>query len=224
MILRGVTKKYGETVALNAIDLALEEGKIAAVLGESGAGKSTLLGVLAGTLPFEGEREGGGRVSYLFQDPKLLPNLTVEGNLRFVLPKPMWGGIGGMLARVGLAGKEKRLPRSLSGGERQRVAIARAFLYPHETLLMDEPFSSLDLALKHSLVGLVASLWRERGETIVFVTHDVHEAAVLAHRVIVLKRGEIAADLSAEGDPPRDFFARPPLEDDLIRILAQPKP
>ena len=124
-----------------------------------------------------------------------------------------------MLAKVGLAGRETSYPHELSGGERQRVAIARAFLYPHEALLMDEPFSSLDLSLKKTLLELVAALWKERLQTIVFVTHDVHEAAVLARRVLVLRRGSIVLDTPVEGDVPRDFFSHPPVEDTLIRAL-----
>lgn len=219
MTLEHVTKRYGSCAALDDLSFELREGEIAAVLGESGAGKTTLLNILAGLTSCEGKVEGRRPCSYLFQSPKLLPNLTAEENLRFVLPKRLWGGAGEMLRRVGLSGKEKSYPRELSGGERQRVAIARAFLYPHETLLMDEPFSSLDLSLKRTLLELVAQLWQERRQTVVFVTHDVHEAAVLAQRVIVLKKGTVALGRSVAGGIPRDFFSRPPVEDELVRAL-----
>ena len=215
MKLSHVTKRYGELIAL-------EEGKICAVLGESGAGKSTLLSAIAGMIPYEGSVERTGAVSYLFQSPKLLPHLTAGDNLKFVLPKAQWKDIGQMLEKVGLAGKENARPRELSGGEMQRVAIARAFLFPHDVLLMDEPFSSLDLALKKSLIDLTASLWRERRETVVFVTHDVREAATLSHRALVLKKGKLAADLPAEGEPPRDFFVTSALETSLVRALMTP--
>lgn len=221
MILKDVCKKYGRITALDHVSLALNEGEITAVLGESGAGKTTLLNVLAGQTAFEGSVEGRKTCSYLFQSPKLLPNLTVEQNLKFVLPKSLHAAAGGMLAKVGLAGRERAYPHELSGGERQRVAIARAFLYPHEMLLMDEPFASLDLSLKKSLIELVASLWAQSKNTIVFVTHDVHEAATLAHRAIVLKHGRIVADLAAEGAPPRDFFAHTPCEERLVHILTE---
>ena len=219
MPLEHVTKRYGSCAALDDLSFELREGEIAAVLGESGAGKTTLLNILAGLTSCEGKVEGRRPCSYLFQSPKLLPNLTAEENLRFVLPKRLWDGAGEMLRRVGLSGKEKSYPRELSGGERQRVAIARAFLYPHETLLMDEPFSSLDLSLKRTLLELVAQLWQERRQTVVFVTHDVHEAAGLAQRVIVLKKGTVALDRSVAGGIPRDFFSRPPVEDELVRAL-----
>ncbi len=221
MILKDVCKKYGRITALDHVSLALNEGEITAVLGESGAGKTTLLNVLAGQTAFEGSVEGRKTCSYLFQSPKLLSNLTADQNLTFVLPKSLHAAAGGMLAKVGLAGRERAYPHELSGGERQRVAIARAFLYPHEMLLMDEPFASLDLSLKKSLIELVASLWAQSKNTIVFVTHDVHEAATLAHRAIVLKHGRIVADLAAEGAPPRDFFAHTPCEERLVHILTE---
>lgn len=221
MILKDVCKKYGRITALDHVSLALNEGEITAVLGESGAGKTTLLNVLAGQTAFEGSVEGRKTCSYLFQLPKLLPNLTADQNLKFVLPKSLHAAAGGILAKVGLAGRERAYPHEFSGGERQRVAIARAFLYPHEMLLMDEPFASLDLSLKKSLIELVASLWAQSKNTIVFVTHDVHEAATLAHRAIVLKHGRIVADLAAEGAPPRDFFAHTPCEERLVHILTE---
>ena len=221
MILKDVCKKYGRITALDHVSLALNEGEITAVLGESGAGKTTLLNVLAGQTAFEGSVEGRKTCSYLFQSPKLLPNLTADQNLKFVLPKSLHAAAGGILAKVGLAGRERAYPHELSGGERQRVAIARAFLYPHEMLLMDEPFASLDLSLKKSLIELVASLWAQSKNTIVFVTHDVHEAATLAHRAIVLKHGRIVADLAAESAPPRDFFAHTPCEERLVHILTE---
>ena len=115
MILRDVGKRYGDRVALEHITLEFPEGAITAVLGESGAGKTTLLNVLAGQTSFTGEAEGAKPCSYLFQSPKLLPNLTAEQNLRFVLPKEKWGEVRAMLCRVGLAGREGvLLARSLA--------------------------------------------------------------------------------------------------------------
>ena len=221
MKLAHIIKKYGDKRALDDLSLDIEEGKITAVLGESGAGKTTLLNVIAGRLPFEGSVEGVGKVSYLFQTPKLLPNLTVEGNLRFVLDKENYKNIALMLQKVGLAGREKDDIDQLSGGERQRVAIARAFLFPHDVLLMDEPFSSLDLSLKKSLISLTAELWREKKETVIFVTHDVREAVLLSHRAVVLHEGRLEGDFPIEGDPPHDFFSHPPEETLLTHALMR---
>ncbi len=218
-----VVKRYGEKTVLSLPSLEIKRGELAAVLGESGAGKTTLLSAIAGVVPYEGRIAGAGRISYLFQNPKLLPNLTAEENLRFVLPKERWGEAPAMLERVGLGGKAHARPAALSGGEKQRVAIARAFLFPHDTLLMDEPFSSLDLLLKKSLAELTLSLWRERGQTVLFVTHDVHEAAFLATRALVLREGEIVADFPAEEPFPRDFLSPSPLEGALVGALLREK-
>lgn len=231
MILSNVTKRYQDFFALKNINCEIAEGEITAVLGESGAGKTTLLNILAGLTAYEGEIDGvpGGKAaqkeecSYLFQDAKLLPNLSAEGNLKFVLKKDGWEKIPEMLSRVGLAGKEKAYPHELSGGEKQRVAIARAFLYPHKLLLMDEPFSSLDLSLKKSLIELVVALWREKRSTVVFVTHDVREAALLAHRALVLKGGEIVFDVQIATPLPRDFLSPPPEMERLVQALLHEK-
>lgn len=220
MKLEHVTKRYGARLALDDVTLEIGEGELCAVLGESGAGKTTLLNVLAGLTSCEGKVEGRAACSYLFQSPKLLPNLTAEENIRFVLPKALWDAVPAMLDKVGLGGREKSYPREFSGGERQRIAIARAFLYPHEMLLMDEPFSSLDLSLKKSLLELVAALWQERRQTVVFVTHDVHEAATLACRAILLRQGRVTLDMPLEGYA-RDFFARSAQEEALVRALCQ---
>jgi len=227
MNLAGIRKQYGATCALDRIDLQLEEGTITAILGESGAGKTTLLNILMGLTDYEGTVDGvsGKRAvrkedcSYLFQEAKLLPNLTVEKNIAFVLDKSDYHKIKPMLARVGLQGKEDAYPHELSGGEKQRVGIARAFLYPHRTLLMDEPFSSLDLSLKKSLIELVYSLWEEHRETVVFVTHDVHEAAMLAHRAVVLSHGKVISDRTVPSPFPRDFLFHGDTERQLEETL-----
>lgn len=216
-----VEKRYGEKTALSRLTLEIERGKITAVLGESGAGKTTLLNIASGLIPHEGKVEDAGRISYLFQSPKLLPNLSAEDNVKFVLPEKLYEKTGEMLARVGLQGKEKRYPKQLSGGERQRVAIARAFLYPHDTLLMDEPFASLDLSLKQSLLALVSKLARDTGNTVLFVTHDVHEAAMLADRAIVLHEGKIVLDVSVSEPQPRDFMSVPAIERTLMQALMR---
>lgn len=228
MTIEHVTKRYADRTALNDICVELKEGTITAVLGESGAGKTTLLNVISSLVSYEGTIDAAGGnppvrrkgCSYLLQDACLLPNLTAEDNLKLVLPKTEWKKIGDIFERVGMQGKEKSYPGQLSGGEKQRVAIARAFLYPHDLLLMDEPFSSLDLNLKKSLMELILTLWKEKGESVIFVTHDVHEAVVLSHRALVLKKGKFVFDLPIASCFPRDFFGAFPEETALIRALT----
>ena len=215
----GLTKRYRDTVALENINLEFEQGKVTAILGESGSGKTTLLNAIAGLTDYEGSIEEAGNISYLFQGSRLLPHLDVAGNLKFVLKKEDWGKVNEMIERVGLKGKEKRYPHELSGGEERRVAIARALLFPHDTLLLDEPFSSLDLSLKRDLLMLVTQLCLERKETVVFVTHDIREAALFASRAVALKNGKVIDELPIPAQYPRDYFTHYPEEELLERIL-----
>lgn len=216
--LRNVTQKYGALTVYENFSLSLEEGKIACILGASGCGKTTLLNMLAGLVPFSGTIEPMQPCSYIFQQPRLVPNLTVEGNLRLVCRDA--ARIRDMLGRIGLADKAKAYPVELSGGQAQRVSIARAFLHPSSLLLMDEPFSSLDTALKIRLMRLFAEIWREERRTVLFVTHDVEEAYMLAHRALVLRGGKIAADIDCGGgDLPRRYGEGSAVKDALLAAL-----
>lgn len=202
-----VGKKYGEISVYDGFSLEIEAGKITCLLGPSGCGKTTLLNILAGLVPYEGEiRNIPRRISYIFQEERLLPNLTVRQNIRFVLGKGARDeDIDSVLEKVELRDKADAYPAELSGGQAQRVSIARAFLYPSELILMDEPFSSLDTALKIRLIDEFIRLWREEKRTAVFVTHDAEEAYMLAHRALILKNGAITADFKEEGELPRPY-------------------
>lgn len=188
MNLIDVSKSFGDTTVYAHFSLALDD-EITAVLGRSGCGKTTLLNLIARTLsPDSGRIEGQGRVSYVFQTPRLLPHLTVLGNL-------LYAGIDRTAALDALAacGVEGRLyPRELSGGMAQRVGMARAFAVPADTVLMDEPFKSLDLGLKNRLLALTRDL--VAGRRVILVTHDVAEAEYLADRALVLDGGRIVYD------------------------------
>ena len=214
---KNVSKFYGENAVYKNFNFSLEEGAVTCILGESGSGKTTLLNMLAGLTPYLGEITPRVKCSYVFQEPRLVPSLTVLGNLCLVCRDA--DRIRTMLAAVGLEGREGAYPRELSGGQAQRVSLARAFLYPSKVILMDEPFSSLDIALKVKMAALFLGLWRSEKRTAVFVTHDVDEAAMLANRVVVLKDGAVVADFSAEGEPSADLFAREGLRQKLLKSL-----
>lgn len=202
-----VSKKYANTPVYENFSLEIEEGKITCLLGASGCGKTTLLNMLAGLTPYEG-RIGNvpERISYIFQEERLLPNLTVRQNVALVLGKNADGKkISEMLEKVELSGKEDAYPAELSGGQAQRVSIARAFAYPSGLILMDEPFSSLDTALKIRLIDVFCRLWREEKRTAVFVTHDAEEAYMLAHRAVLLEEGKVVADISENDPVPRAY-------------------
>ena len=217
---RNITRRFGALTVYENFSLSVEEGKIACILGASGCGKTTLLNMLAGILPFSGTIEPMQPCSYIFQQPRLVPNLTVFGNLRLVCRDD--ARIRDMLARVGLADKAAAYPIELSGGQAQRVSVARAFLHPSRLLLMDEPFSSLDTALKIRLMRLFADIWQEERRTVLFVTHDVEEAYMLAHRAIVLRGGKIAADIDCGGGPlPRPYGEGASIKGALLAALLE---
>ena len=193
-----ISKSYGKQVVFDNLELDIKDGEILCVLGESGGGKTTLLNILSGLTGYDGEMDGApSKVAYIFQEPRLLPNLSVEGNLRY------GGGeqerIDELLEKTELTAVKDKKPRALSGGEKQRVALARAFLTDGEVLLLDEPFSSLDTPLKIRLCKVLANLWQGDKKTAIFVTHDLEEACMLAHRVVVLKGGKIVLDLDMGG-------------------------
>ncbi len=188
-----VSKKYGEKVIFENFSLNLIEGEITVILGESGTGKTTFLKILSGIEKFEGEIKNlPENASFVFQEDRLLPFKTVEENLIFALGK---GEYDQALKSVGLEGEKNKYPDQLSGGMARRVALIRAFLYKSELLLMDEPFSSLDIAVKYRLMNLFLDIWKKDGRTTVLVTHNIDEALYLGKRIIILgKNGKILFD------------------------------
>lgn len=196
-----LSKSYGEKKVFENFALEVAQGEILCVLGASGAGKTTLLNALAGLISFEGEvTPAPKKVGYIFQEPRLIPGLTVEQNLLYV------GGrvenIDEILRKTELLEHRNKRPRFLSGGEKQRVAFARAFVCENDLLLLDEPFSSLDTALKIRMMETFARLWEEKKQAAVLVTHDLEEAWALGHRIILLKEGKIVFDVR----PTRETF------------------
>lgn len=195
-----------------AFDLDVPAGQVAVILGPSGAGKSTLLDLVAGfRRPDAGRIVIGGKdvtelppesrpVSIVFQDNNLFAHLDVAANVGLGrrpdlrLGAEDRGMAAAAIARVGLAGKEKRKPAELSGGERQRVAIARALVRRLPVLLLDEPFASLGPGLRDDMVGLVAELHAEIRMTVLMVSHDPQDAMRLSAHVIYVEAGRIAAE------------------------------
>jgi len=189
--LKNVTKNYGSLKVLDDITLELEDGKITCIIGGSGTGKSTLLNVLAGLTDFEGTvLTDNATVSYMFQSERLIPTLTARQNVEFVLgamsPDERKAAADAMLSAVELTDFQNLYPKALSGGMKQRVAMARAFAYPSDVLLVDEPFKGLDMVLTEKLTKLFTDILQKDGRTVVYVTHNIGEAVLLADRIIVL--------------------------------------
>ena len=176
------------------VSFQAEKGKIMCLVGPSGCGKTTILQLLAGLeLPDAGQITGteGLKVSYVFQEPRLLLWKTVAGNMDFVLrdaisPARRQELIAKYLSLMGLYEYRDSYPKALSGGMKQRLALCRALAFPHDLLLLDEPLKSLDMPLRLGLVRQLTNMWRENPCTMVFVTHDIMEALLLGHRVVVL--------------------------------------
>ncbi len=183
---------YGEKVVFQNFNFEPQENKITCIVGSSGCGKTTLLKMISGLLPFDGTRDFPNDISYAFQTPRLIPSRTVKQNLDFVLSGRITDKnersqlIDNALHVAKLDGVAQKYPSQLSGGMAQRVSIARAFCYPSPLLLMDEPFQSLDVKLKDQLLKEFLEMHARNPRTIVFVTHDLDEAILLANRIIVL--------------------------------------
>lgn len=193
MRLININKNFGNLKVLENFDMSFPEGEITCLLGPSGCGKTTVLNVISGLVPFEGQTEGvAEKISYIFQNQRLLPNLTVYGNLDFVLrgaegdKHKRQEKILELLSTVELEQRKDSYPSQLSGGMAQRVAMARAFVYPSSLLLMDEPFKGLDISLKKRLIAAFLKLWRKDKKTVVFVTHDIDEALLISDSVTLL--------------------------------------
>jgi thiamine transport system ATP-binding protein len=209
LTVEGLTVRYGNTVALDGIDLEVADGEVLCVLGPSGCGKSTLLRAIAGLEPpVRGHVEWDGddlagvpphrrQLGLMFQDHTLFPHRDVLGNVAFGLrmrsvPSAQANARAQeLLTLVGLSGYERRRVSELSGGEQQRVALARALAPAPRLLMLDEPLGSLDRALRERLMVELRDLFTRLGLTSLYVTHDHDEAFALADRVAVMHDGRI---------------------------------
>ncbi len=188
--IKSLEKAYGNEVIYHDFSIVFPENKITGIMGPSGSGKTTLLNLLAGvTAPDSGMIEGveDGKISYIFQEDRLLPWRTVKQNLLFVLDKEKEAVVASILEMVGLADYADYYPKALSGGMRQRVSIARAFCYPSTLLLMDEPFSSLDFELKDRLTEDFKRLWQLDPKTVIYVSHNRDELTKICDSIYRLK-------------------------------------
>ena len=214
--IKDLSKRYGNLAVYENFNLSIEEGKIIGILGESGSGKTTLLNCIAGLTEFGGSIPKL-KCSYVFQTPRLVPNLTVKDNLKLICKDE--NKISDMLAKVHLDDKAESYPIRLSGGQAQRVSLARAFLFDSDIILLDEPLSSLDLKLKKEITDLFLSIWNEDKRTAIYVTHDIDEAAYMAHRIIILSKGRISFDITPKMLPPRSLSSIGQLREQLISQL-----
>jgi putative spermidine/putrescine transport system ATP-binding protein len=220
--LQAVTKRFGQTVAVDAVTLDVARGSLTTILGPSGCGKTTLLRLIGGFVaPDAGEVRIGGepqrgvppylrRTSTVFQDYALFPHMSVADNVAYGLRlRRVARGVAAervrqVLALVRLTGLESRLPRELSGGQQQRVALARSLVIEPEVLLMDEPLSSLDAKLRVAVRAEIREIQERLGITTIYVTHDQEEALAVSDTVAVMRQGTLA-----QVGTPREVYEQP---------------
>lgn len=229
------TQRRPAFTALSELTLTIPPGQFVAIVGPSGCGKSTMLSAISGLRrPSSGEVRLNGHaidglqsdVGFVFQQDALLPwrtalqNVALPLRFRGVPRKEAKDRARQWLARVGLAGFEDSYPHQLSGGMRKRTAIAATLVYEPAVLLMDEPFSALDVQTRHLMENDLLSMWGEsNGQTVVFVTHDLEEAIGMADRVAVLtaRPGRVLGDYAVELPRPRNLLGIK-LDPDFIEL------
>ncbi|MCE3287540.1 MAG: putative transporter ATP-binding protein YdcT [Gaiellaceae bacterium] len=222
---RGLTKRFGDVVAVDSVDLDIPAGEFFTMLGPSGSGKTTTLRMIAGfEIPDEGTIELAGQdvsrlppydrpVNTVFQDYALFPHMTVQANVEYgLMVKSVKKGerrerAAHALEMVRLSGFGDRKPSQLSGGQRQRVALARAIVNRPKVLLLDEPLGALDLKLRQEMQIELKSIQREVGITFVYVTHDQEEALTMSDRLAVFNNGKIE-----QIGPPAEVYEHPESE------------
>ncbi|MGC5324699.1 ABC transporter ATP-binding protein [Brevibacillus sp. SYSU BS000544] len=217
-----VSKSFRGNLVLDNFSFSLNQGEVIALLGPSGCGKTTILNIAAGLI-----RQSGGTVSvhteelgYVFQEPRLIPWKTILDNVLFALEKDekkaKMEKARAVLQKVGLEHVSHFYPKQLSGGMKQRVSIARALVVDPKVILMDEPFSALDVSLKKELQQDVIRLIEEHGIGVLYVTHDPEEAARLADRVLIFSKS-----CSSANEIPLPVNRSERDEADIVRIKKE---
>ena len=188
LALNGIKATANGLEILSGITFDVQPGEITVLIGPSGCGKTTLLNIISGIRKPEGGTcsTDGSRISYMFQESRLLPWRTVLENIKLAAPSS--DDVGKMIEAVGLSGFEDYYPDELSGGMAKRCALARAFCRGGGYYLMDEPFQALDYGIRMEMVKLLLSIWRKTKPGILFVTHEIDEALTIATKIVLLSR------------------------------------
>lgn len=221
IVINGLSIKFGNNLIIDSIGLTIHKGEFVVVLGKSGVGKSSILNAIAGFVNHSGTIHKPQKVRFVFQEPNLLPWFKVRRNIAIGIgdqhkasnnkssiklkQKEIESAVDLLINELEISELADRYPFNLSGGEKQRVALARAFVSNPDLILMDEPFSSLDIDSKEYLQGWLLNYWQKTQTTILYVTHDIEEAILLGDRILVLKDKKIAHDFKIGFERPRDI-------------------
>lgn len=211
-----------DLLALNAVSLGIGNGEFVSLVGPSGCGKSTLLRVIAGLIPAtrgevllddEPVRQPSRRVGMMFQDANLMPWRTVRDNIALPLElakvarHERYAAVDELLPILGLTDFDRAYPAELSGGMAQRVALGRVLIQRPDVLLLDEPFGALDALTREQVSADLLRVWALMGQTVVMVTHDIHEAVLMSDRVVILspRPGKVAREVHINLPRPRQL-------------------
>lgn len=203
MRINNLTKKYDSKIALDNVSIDIPLNKITCILGMSGSGKTTMLKAIAGLIDYEGEITNINKLSYIFQDDRLVDNITVVDNLRLVSNDD--NKIDQLLNMLSIKELKYVLVKKLSGGEKKRVNIIRAFLYDGDVILADEALSFLDDINRYKILDYVIDLWKKTKKTIVWVTHSINEALYIADKIYILNDGRMVKELILDDKKNRDI-------------------
>lgn len=212
MNLKNIDKAYDGVTIFKDFNIEFTESEISCIIGPSGCGKTTLLNIIGGITGIDkGEMTDFKNInaSYIFQEPRLLPWKTVRENIDFVLSRDIpyserKDKVDHFLQLVELKAFEDYYPSQLSGGMSQRVSIARAFAIPSQLILMDEPFTGLDISLKSNIIKRFVDIWKKDRRTVIYVTHDIDEALMICSEIFVMSKSPVKVLTHKKIDLPRE--------------------
>jgi NitT/TauT family transport system ATP-binding protein len=201
MIIKNLNLSYGTNILYKDFSLDILDSEITCILGKSGCGKTSFLNVLCGNVKYSGVVENTEKIGYVFQTPRLINSISIKKNLELVLKNKDENKIDDLLKELEIYEIKNKYPGEISGGEASRVSIARALLFEPKILLLDEPFTGLDVVRKNNLIKKLNQMVLDRKIGLIYVTHDVDEALLIANRVLVLDERpvKIKLDLKIDG-------------------------
>ncbi len=209
MIIKNLNLSYGNNVLYKDFSLDVLDSEVTCILGKSGCGKTSFLNVLCNNVKYSGHVINEEKIGYVFQTPRLINSISVKKNLELVLKNKDENRIDNILKELEIYELKNKYPSEISGGEASRVAIARALLFEPKILLLDEPFTGLDVVRKNNLIKKLKQMVLDRKIGLVYVTHDVDEALLIANRVLVFDERpvKIKLDLKIDGQE-RDLYLK----------------